>query len=111
MGKALCIVAPLKGLFGPAEGEQDCGHCYLIDMGAVVGIIACDIILTLLIALAVFCFATIRKKRSQQESRLEGKGKTITASKRKTVEITESPYQELHGFQSDVYSDLQQFQK
>ncbi|XP_071004333.1 TYRO protein tyrosine kinase-binding protein [Oncorhynchus clarkii lewisi] len=111
MGKALCIVAPLKGLFGPAEGEQDCGHCYQIDMGVVVGIIACDIILTLLIALAVFCFATIRKKRSQQESRLEGKGKTITASKRKTVEITESPYQELHGFQSDVYSDLQQFQK
>ncbi|XP_029600061.1 TYRO protein tyrosine kinase-binding protein-like [Salmo trutta] len=104
MGKALCIMVPVKGMF-------DCGQCYQIDMGTLVGIIACDIILTLLIALAVFCFASLRKKRSQQESRLEGKGKTLTASKRKTVEIIESPYQELHGIQSDVYSDLQQFRK
>ncbi|XP_038849174.1 TYRO protein tyrosine kinase-binding protein-like [Salvelinus namaycush] len=111
MGKALCIVAPLKGMFAECSLSPDCGYCYQIDMGALVGIIACDIILTLLIALAMFCFASLRKKRSQQESRLEGKGKTLTASKRKTVEITESPYQELHGIQSDVYSDLQQFQK
>uniref|UniRef100_A0A3P8Z392 TYRO protein tyrosine kinase-binding protein n=1 Tax=Esox lucius TaxID=8010 RepID=A0A3P8Z392_ESOLU len=104
MSKALCIVSPLTGMF-------DCGHCYQIDIGAVVGVIACDIILTLLIALTVFCFVAFQKKRSQLESRQEGKGKNLTASKRKTIEITESPYQELHGVQSDVYSDLQQFRK
>ncbi|KAJ8005338.1 hypothetical protein DPEC_G00145590 [Dallia pectoralis] len=91
--------------------SADCGNCYLIDIGPVVGIVACDIVLTLLIALVAFCLATFQKKRSRLESRRQGTGKKLTASKRKTVEIPESVYQELHGVQSDVYSDLQQFRR
>ncbi|KAL0984989.1 hypothetical protein UPYG_G00151510 [Umbra pygmaea] len=109
MSKAWCIVSPVTGLFGPAKTEQVCGNCYEIDIGEMVGVIACDIILTFLIAFTAFCLATFQK-RSRLASRLEGKEKTLTASQ-KTVEITESPYQELHGVQSEVYSDLQQFRK
>ncbi|XP_078143324.1 TYRO protein tyrosine kinase-binding protein isoform X1 [Centroberyx gerrardi] len=108
MSSTLCIVGPL---FGPAEGQQECGPCYQIDMGTVVGIIACDIILTLLITFCVFCFATFHKKRREWDSR-DGRGNLAsTMSKKKTAEIAESPYQELHGVQSDVYSELQNFRK
>ncbi|KAM4600959.1 TYRO protein tyrosine kinase-binding protein [Polymixia lowei] len=80
-------------------------------MGSIVGIIACDIILTILITISVFCFATSQKKRSIRDSP-DGRGKLpSTMSKKKTAEITESPYQELHGVQSDVYCDLQHFRK
>ncbi|XP_029928530.1 TYRO protein tyrosine kinase-binding protein [Myripristis murdjan] len=104
MSDALCIVGPL---FGSAEGQQECGSCYQIGMGSVVAIIACDIILTVLITISVLCFATFQKRRREWDPH-EGRGNVpSTMSKKMTTEIAESPYQELHGVQSDVYSDLQ----
>ncbi|XP_028837388.1 TYRO protein tyrosine kinase-binding protein isoform X2 [Denticeps clupeoides] len=51
-----------------------------------------------------------------QENKLKAnetaKEKMHTASKRaRKSEITESPYQELYGVQSDIYNDLRQYQK
>ncbi|KAJ8378912.1 hypothetical protein AAFF_G00232770 [Aldrovandia affinis] len=108
MGRSLCVVTPFAGLFGPVTGQQDCRSCIYLELGTVLGIIVADIILTLLIALSVFCFV-YRLKRKRLEA-LEGKEKTQATSKRKKPE-TESPYQELQGVQNDVYSDLRQFQK
>ncbi|XP_066540061.1 TYRO protein tyrosine kinase-binding protein [Hoplias malabaricus] len=104
------------GLFGSAAAHQDCGSCYQINMGMVIGIIVCDLIITLLIAISVYCFATRQKKKSRLHTRSNscdpGKGKLRQSSSRpKEVEITESPYQELYGVQSDVYNDLRQYRK
>ncbi|XP_028837387.1 TYRO protein tyrosine kinase-binding protein isoform X1 [Denticeps clupeoides] len=114
MGRALCVVAPLAGLFGPASGKQDCRQCYPMDMGVVVAIVVCDVILTVLIVLSVYCIVTRQKKRIalQLKANETAKEKMHTASKRaRKSEITESPYQELYGVQSDIYNDLRQYQK
>uniref|UniRef100_A0A3P8VH27 TYRO protein tyrosine kinase-binding protein n=1 Tax=Cynoglossus semilaevis TaxID=244447 RepID=A0A3P8VH27_CYNSE len=71
---------------GSLFGELFCVSCYLISMWSVVAIIAIDIILTVLIC-------------------------HFVTAKRDMTEITESPYQELHGVQSDVYSELHHFRK
>lgn len=42
---------------------SDCGTCYQLNMGVVIGIITCDIILTLLITISVYCFASREKRK------------------------------------------------
>ncbi|XP_054478333.1 TYRO protein tyrosine kinase-binding protein isoform X2 [Anoplopoma fimbria] len=101
MSDALCIVGSFF----------DCSSCYLINMGSVIGIIASDIILTVLITISVFCFATHQKRRREWESRDGKRNLPSSASKKMATEVTESPYQVLHGVQSDVYSELQHFRK
>ncbi|XP_068592065.1 TYRO protein tyrosine kinase-binding protein [Cebidichthys violaceus] len=104
----LCIVG---SFFGSAEGQQDCGSCYLINMGSVLGIIASDIILTIFIIISVFCFATHHKRRREWDSCDGKRNLPSSASNKMATDVTESPYQELHGVQSDVYSDLRHFRK
>ncbi|KAM7420582.1 hypothetical protein PAMA_015013 [Pampus argenteus] len=109
MSDAICIVG---SLFGSTEGQQECGSCYLINMGSVMGIIACDIILTILITISVFCFVTLHKRREwDSHNGKRNLPSSSSSSKKMTTEVTESPYQELHGVQSDVYSELQHFRK
>ncbi|XP_019948345.1 TYRO protein tyrosine kinase-binding protein [Paralichthys olivaceus] len=108
MFEAVCIVG---SLFGSAEGQQGCESCYLINMGSVVAIIASDIILTIFIAVSVFCFAIYHKRRREWDSPDGRRNLPSSASKKMAAEVTESPYQELHGVQSDVYSELQHFRK
>ncbi|XP_035386892.1 TYRO protein tyrosine kinase-binding protein isoform X2 [Electrophorus electricus] len=111
----LFLMALLCGLFGSVAATQDCGFCYELNMGVVIVLIVCDIILTLLIAISVYCFASQQKKSSSHtftKSCETGKGQLRQPSSRpKDVEMTESPYQELHGDQSDIYSDLHQYRK
>ncbi|XP_032374289.1 TYRO protein tyrosine kinase-binding protein [Etheostoma spectabile] len=108
MSDALCIVG---SLFGSAEGQQDCGSCYLINMASVMVIIASDILLTIFITISVFCFASHHKKKREWDSRDGKRNLPSSVSKKMATEVTESPYQELHGVQSDVYSELRHFRK
>ncbi|XP_047216951.1 TYRO protein tyrosine kinase-binding protein [Girardinichthys multiradiatus] len=108
MPDALCIVG---SMFGSEEGQQECGPCYLINMGSVFGIIASDIILTVFLIISVFCFASRRRRRREQESHDGRRNLPSSASKKMTPEVTESPYQELHGVQSDIYNELRHFKK
>ncbi|XP_019728406.1 TYRO protein tyrosine kinase-binding protein isoform X1 [Hippocampus comes] len=96
MKDTFCIAS---SLFGP--GRQECGSCYLISMHSVIGIIVSDIFLTIFIAGSVFYLLTLLKKRTERDAKIHAEPE----------EITESPYQELHGIQSDVYSELQHFRK
>ncbi|XP_061632379.1 TYRO protein tyrosine kinase-binding protein [Phyllopteryx taeniolatus] len=80
----------------------ECGSCYLISMQSVIGIIASDLLLTVFIAVSLFYLLTVHKKRTEQAAKIHV---------REPEEITESPYQELHGIQSDVYSELQHLRK
>ncbi|XP_034030947.1 TYRO protein tyrosine kinase-binding protein [Thalassophryne amazonica] len=107
MSDTLCIVG---SLFGAAGEQQECGSCYQIHIGSVLGIIACDIILTIFITVSVFCCVTLQRRRRDWESN-EGKRNLQTPQKKIVGEVTESPYQELHGVQSDVYSELQHYRK
>ncbi|KAG7242157.1 hypothetical protein INR49_024203 [Caranx melampygus] len=108
MSDGLCIVG---SLFGSPEEQQECSSCYLINMESVIAIIASDIILTVLLTISVFCFATHHKRRREWDSHDGRRNLPPSVSKKMPTEATESPYQELHGVQSDVYSELQHFRK
>ncbi|XP_028437144.1 TYRO protein tyrosine kinase-binding protein [Perca flavescens] len=83
----------------------------MINMVSVMGIIASDILLTIFITISVFCFASHHKKRREWDSRDGKRNLPSSVSKKMATEVTESPYQELHGVQSDVYSELRHFRK
>ncbi|XP_030012938.1 TYRO protein tyrosine kinase-binding protein [Sphaeramia orbicularis] len=108
MSDALCIAG---SLFGTTESQQECGSCYLINMGSVVAIIACDIMLTIFITISVFCFASVHKRRREVGFHDGKRSIPSTISKKMVAEVAESPYQELHGVQSDVYSELRHYRK
>ncbi|XP_033837255.1 TYRO protein tyrosine kinase-binding protein [Periophthalmus magnuspinnatus] len=95
----LCV----DSMFGSTEETQDCGTCYHISMAVVIGIVVCDILLTIIIIISVICFVKSYSNR-QRELRDE---RTVPSPESK--EVTESPYQELQGTQSDVYSELNHF--
>lgn len=52
----------LQSVFLPS---QECGPCYVMNMGSVVGIIASDIFLTIFIIICVFCLATRHRRRRE----------------------------------------------
>uniref|UniRef100_A0A3B3DVG0 TYRO protein tyrosine kinase-binding protein n=1 Tax=Oryzias melastigma TaxID=30732 RepID=A0A3B3DVG0_ORYME len=86
-----------------------CDGCYLISLTSLIAIITSDIILTIFIIISVFCFATHQRRRRERDS-LDGE-RPFTLLFKLPTEVTESPYQELHGVQSDVYSELRHFRK
>ncbi|XP_065116872.1 TYRO protein tyrosine kinase-binding protein isoform X1 [Paramisgurnus dabryanus] len=119
MERMACFIVLLSALFVSSanfvEGNQDCSSCYQLDIGVAVGIITCDIFLTLFIAVSVYCFVSHKNSRacSHTQARCCGSTKTTThqsSMKPKMIEV-ESPYQELYGVQSDIYNDLQQYRK
>ncbi|XP_078002492.1 TYRO protein tyrosine kinase-binding protein isoform X3 [Phascolarctos cinereus] len=70
--------------------------CTAVGPGVLAGIVLGDLVLTILIALAVYYLG-----------RLVPSGRNAPeASKKQRMTETESPYQELQGHRSDVYSDL-----
>uniref|UniRef100_W5M845 TYRO protein tyrosine kinase-binding protein n=1 Tax=Lepisosteus oculatus TaxID=7918 RepID=W5M845_LEPOC len=104
---------------GPVVGQSfsisDCQSCYHLASGTIVGIIVGDIILTLLIALSVFCFVS-RMKKNHLEA-LQGqcmkatKGNISMSASRKVKDDAESTYQDLQGVRNDIYSDLRRVDK
>nr|XP_027797157.1 TYRO protein tyrosine kinase-binding protein isoform X2 [Marmota flaviventris] len=71
-------------------------NCSPVSPGVLAGIVLGDLVLTLLIALAVYSLG-----------RLVPRGRGIAAGTQKQhITEMESPYQELQGQRSDVYSDL-----
>ncbi|XP_014440918.1 TYRO protein tyrosine kinase-binding protein isoform X4 [Tupaia chinensis] len=71
-------------------------NCSPVSPGVLAGIVLGDLVLTLLIALAVYSLGRLVPR---------GRGAAEVTRKQRITE-TESPYQELQGQRSDVYSDL-----
>ncbi|KAK7886660.1 hypothetical protein WMY93_026281 [Mugilogobius chulae] len=94
-------------MFGSTDEQQDCGNCYYVNMAVVIGIVICDILLTIFITISVIYFVRSHNRRELHDAR------TVPSSQLKemSTEVTESPYQELQGAQSDVYSELDHFRK
>ncbi|PNJ11255.1 TYROBP isoform 1 [Pongo abelii] len=73
----------------------DCS-CSTVSPGVLAGIVLGDLVLTVLIALAVYFLGRLVP---------QGRG-AAEATRKQRITQTESPYQELQGQRSDVYSDL-----
>ncbi|KAM4825456.1 TYRO protein tyrosine kinase-binding protein [Thomomys bottae] len=90
----LLSLLTMDGLI-PVQAQSECS-CSPVSPGVLAGIVLGDLVLTLLIALAVYSLGRLVPR---------GRGST-QASQKQHVAETESPYQELQGQRPDVYSDL-----
>ncbi|XP_007096862.2 TYRO protein tyrosine kinase-binding protein isoform X1 [Panthera tigris] len=84
------------GGFNPAQAQNEC-NCSVVSPGVLAGIVLGDLVLTLLIALAVYSLGRLFPR---------GRGAVDAVTRKQRITETESPYQELQGQRSDVYSDL-----
>nr|XP_014979048.1 TYRO protein tyrosine kinase-binding protein isoform X1 [Macaca mulatta] len=80
----------------PDPCAADCS-CSTVSPGVLAGIVLGDLVLTVLIALAVYFLGRLVPR---------GRGAAEAATRKQRITETESPYQELQGQRSDVYSDL-----
>uniref|UniRef100_A0A8C8VGU3 TYRO protein tyrosine kinase-binding protein n=1 Tax=Pelusios castaneus TaxID=367368 RepID=A0A8C8VGU3_9SAUR len=87
-------------LLGSVNAQRDCTGCPQLSGGMIAGLVLGDLLLTLLIALAVYFLAG--KIHRQQGATGSAQG---NAKKPHNLEL-ESPYQELQGQKMDIYSDL-----
>ncbi|XP_012630436.1 TYRO protein tyrosine kinase-binding protein isoform X1 [Microcebus murinus] len=85
------------GGLSPVQAQSEC-NCASVSPGVLAGIVLGDLVLTLLIALAVYSLGRL-------VPRGRGRGAVEVTRKQRMTE-TESPYQELQGQRADVYSDL-----
>ncbi|XP_025710380.1 TYRO protein tyrosine kinase-binding protein isoform X2 [Callorhinus ursinus] len=83
------------GGFSPVQAQKEC-NCSVVSPGVLAGIVLGDLVLTLLIALAVYSLGRLFPR---------GRG-AVEVTRKPRITETESPYQELQGQRSDVYSDL-----
>ncbi|KAH1180080.1 TYRO protein tyrosine kinase-binding protein isoform X1 [Mauremys mutica] len=84
-------------LLGSVNAQRDCTGCPQLSGGLIAGLVVGDLLLTLLIALAVYCLAgKIHHLRGSAQAEV----------KKPPATEMESPYQELQGQRLDIYSDL-----
>ncbi|XP_069460989.1 TYRO protein tyrosine kinase-binding protein-like isoform X2 [Ambystoma mexicanum] len=88
---------------GGVQAQKDCVECFQMYIGTMVGIVVADIIVTVLIALAVFLLAT--KIHNKAKKNQDGNAHKMNSTR---AEGTEAVYQELQGPKTDIYSDLSQ---
>ncbi|KAG3255893.1 TYRO protein tyrosine kinase binding protein [Ictidomys tridecemlineatus] len=88
------LLLTVAGL-SPVQAQNEC-NCSPVSAGVLAGIVLGDLVLTLLIALAVYSLGRLVPR---------GRGTAAGTQKQHITEM-ESPYQELQGQRSDVYSDL-----
>ncbi|XP_003467268.1 TYRO protein tyrosine kinase-binding protein [Cavia porcellus] len=90
----LPLLLAVAGL-SPVQAQSEC-TCSPVSPGVLAGIVLGDLVLTLLIALAVYSLGQLVPRGR----------KTAQVTRKQPITETESPYQELQGMRSDVYSDL-----
>ncbi|KAL1769154.1 TYRO protein tyrosine kinase-binding protein isoform X2 [Sigmodon hispidus] len=90
----LPVLLTVGGL-SPVQAQSECS-CSPVSPGVLAGIVLGDLVLTFLIALAVYSLGRLVPR---------GRG-TAEGTRKQRIAETESPYQELQGQRPDVYSDL-----
>uniref|UniRef100_A0A673UVD0 TYRO protein tyrosine kinase-binding protein n=1 Tax=Suricata suricatta TaxID=37032 RepID=A0A673UVD0_SURSU len=110
------------GGFAPAQAQNEC-NCSAVSPGVLAGIVLGDLVLTLLIALAVYSLGRLfpRGRGAAEGTLMEDRMVPVhhlnclrtllyppppAVTRKQRISETESPYQELQGQRSDVYSDL-----
>ncbi|XP_005664563.1 TYRO protein tyrosine kinase-binding protein isoform X1 [Sus scrofa] len=84
------------GGFSLVQAQRECS-CSAVSPGILAGIVLGDLVLTLLIALAVYSLGRLVPRT---------RGAVDAVTRKQHIAETESAYQELQGQRSDVYSDL-----
>ncbi|XP_015975184.1 TYRO protein tyrosine kinase-binding protein isoform X2 [Pteropus medius] len=84
------------GGLSAVQAQSEC-NCSVVSPGVLAGIVLGDLVLTLLIALAVYSLGRLVPR---------GRGAVDAVTRKQRTAETESTYQELQGQRSDVYSDL-----
>ncbi|KAM9031985.1 TYRO protein tyrosine kinase-binding protein [Sarcophilus harrisii] len=96
MGKGRAPTLGLALILALLLTPGECSLCPGVSPGILAGIVLGDLVLTILIALAVYYLGRlVPLGRNSPED-----------SKKQRMTETESPYQELQGQRGDVYSDL-----
>ncbi|XP_053546127.1 TYRO protein tyrosine kinase-binding protein [Bombina bombina] len=78
---------------GAVKGQDECGNCLHLDSGSVIGIVVCDVIITVLIAFVAY-YVSLRMERKRH------------AETKKVNDLKEPTYEELQGQRTEVYNDL-----
>nr|KAF6412143.1 transmembrane immune signaling adaptor TYROBP [Rousettus aegyptiacus] len=92
----LLTVGGLSAVQAQSDTFPEC-NCSVVSPGVLAGIVLGDLVLTLLIALAVYSLGRLVPR---------GRGAVDAVTRKQRTAETESTYQELQGQRSDVYSDL-----
>ncbi|EDM07764.1 Tyro protein tyrosine kinase binding protein, isoform CRA_a [Rattus norvegicus] len=116
----LPVLLTVGGL-SPVQAQSDnypgC-ECSSVSPGVLAGIVLGDLVLTLLIALAVYSLGRLVSRgrgtadvstKVRRWNQIPGSGVTsdpATRTRKQHMAETESPYQELQGQRPEVYSDL-----
>nr|KAF6408361.1 transmembrane immune signaling adaptor TYROBP [Molossus molossus] len=120
----LPLLLTLGGL-SPVQSQSECS-CPAVNSGVLAGIVLGDLVLTLLIALAVYSLGRLVPRRRGVVDGLVTERLVLhqpnnpnlppclplhpvppsAVTRKQHINETESPYQELQGQRSDVYSDL-----
>uniref|UniRef100_A0A5F5PTC6 TYRO protein tyrosine kinase-binding protein n=1 Tax=Equus caballus TaxID=9796 RepID=A0A5F5PTC6_HORSE len=119
----------IVGGLSPVQAQSEC-NCSVVSPGVLAAIVLGDLVLTLLIALAVYSLGRLvpqgKGKGAVEGMVMEGlisHNKMVpihhlvcvctlhhspppAVTRKQRITETESPYQELQGQRSDVYSDL-----
>lgn len=96
MARSIPLPVLLLTMLGFAAGQNDCGYCLHLDSGAVLGIVTCDVIITVLIAgMAFWVSHKVQKKR--YEDKLQ---------QQRNASDNEHTYAHLQGQQMDLYTDI-----
>uniref|UniRef100_A0AC11CE78 Uncharacterized protein n=2 Tax=Bovidae TaxID=9895 RepID=A0AC11CE78_SHEEP len=93
--RLLSLLLTVGGL-SLVQAQREC-NCSSLSPGVLAGIVLGDLMLTLLIALAVYSLGRLVPR---------GRGAAEAVTRKQHITETESPYQELQGQRTDVYSDL-----
>ncbi|XP_055408835.1 TYRO protein tyrosine kinase-binding protein [Bubalus kerabau] len=93
--RLLSLLLTVGGL-SLVQAQSEC-NCSSVSPGVLAGIVLGDLMLTLLIALAVYYLGRLVPR---------GRGATEAVTRKQHITETESHYQELQGQRTDVYSDL-----
>uniref|UniRef100_A0A8C5QY29 TYRO protein tyrosine kinase-binding protein n=1 Tax=Leptobrachium leishanense TaxID=445787 RepID=A0A8C5QY29_9ANUR len=87
----------LSAALGAALGQDGCGDCIRLDSGAITGIVICDIIITILIALTAYFVSSKIQRRKQIER---------NKCQKSEMQTNDRTYEELQGPRTDVYNEL-----
>uniref|UniRef100_A0A2K5DAA0 TYRO protein tyrosine kinase-binding protein n=1 Tax=Aotus nancymaae TaxID=37293 RepID=A0A2K5DAA0_AOTNA len=114
----LPLLLAVGGLYPvQAQAQSECS-CSTVSPGVLAGIVLGDLVLTVLIALAVYFLGRlVPRGRGTSEGEWAPTHHSAclctprypsppAATRKQRITETESPYQELQGQRSDVYSDL-----
>ncbi|XP_072282325.1 uncharacterized protein [Pyxicephalus adspersus] len=64
MSRQIPLSILLLTVLALAVGQNDCGNCLHLDSGAVIGIVTCDVVITVLIAgMAFWISSKVQKKK------------------------------------------------